>query len=313
MFNYFISRILGLFPVLIGITIFAFLLGVSSPGDPAYIALTRDGVSEPTEMDLEDKRHELGLDLPLHVQYSRWVSLVLRGDLGNSMYNDEPIGPEIARRLPVTLRLASASLVLSVTLGLSMGILMTLFKGRFIDQLLQGLCSLMVSIPSFWMGIICITIFAEILGWLPSSGIETWKGYVLPSVVLSMSSIGISARLARANFLGELSKHYVLVAHAKGLKSSYIGLMHVFRNVLIPIVTYFGIYFASILGGSSVIESVFALPGLGSYVIEGIFNRDYFVLQAYVVITGSTYVSINLGIDMLYFMINPKMKAGEGI
>jgi len=171
----------------------------------------------------------------------------------------------------------------------------------------------LVSIPSFWMGIICITVFAEILGWLPSSGIESWKGYILPSAVLGMSSIGISARLARANFLGELSKHYVLVAQAKGLKSSYIGLIHVFRNVLIPIVTYFGMYFAAILGGSSVIESVFALPGLGSYVIEGIFNRDYFVLQAYVLVTGSVYVLINLGIDMVYFMINPKMKAGEGL
>jgi len=313
MLNYFLSRILGLLPVLIGITIFAFLIGVASPGDPAYIALTRDGVSEPTEMDLREKRHELGLDLPLHQQYTRWVHHLLKGDLGNSMYNDEPIGDEIARRLPVTLKLALSSLTISIVLGLSFGTLMTIFKGCFIDKLLQTICSFMVSIPSFWLGIVFITIFAEILGWLPSSGIESWRGYVLPSLVLATGSIGVSARLARANFLGELSKHYVLVAEAKGLKSAYIGLFHVIRNALIPIITYFGMYFAAILGGSSVIESVFALPGLGSYVIEGIFNRDYFVLQAYVLISGTVYVTVNLGIDMLYFIINPKMKAGEGL
>ncbi len=311
MFDYFISRITGLIPVLLGITIFAFLIGVASPGDPAYIALTRDGVSDPSEVDILEKRQELGLDQPIHVQYARWIGRLMRGDLGTSMYNDEPIGEEIARRLPVTLKLASGSLLISVVMGLSMGSLMTSYKGKIIDKFLQTLCSLLVSIPSFWMGIICISLFAEILGWLPSSGIESWKGYILPSFVLSMGSVGVSARLSRANFLGELSKHYVLVAQAKGLKELYIGLVHVFRNALIPIVTYFGMYFAAILGGSSVIENVFALPGLGSYVIEGVFNRDYFVLQAYVLITGTVYVLMNLGIDMIYFVINPKMREGE--
>jgi len=311
MFDYFISRISGLIPVLLGITIFAFLIGVASPGDPAYIALTRDGISEPTEMDLIEKRHELGLDLPLHMQYIQWTKGLIHGDLGESMYDGEAIGAEIVRRIPVTLKLAVSSLIISVTFGLAIGSLMTIFRGRFLDHFLQSLCSLLVSIPSFWMAIITITIFAEILGWLPSSGIESWKAYILPSIVLSMGSIGVSARLARANFIGELSKHYVLVANAKGLKGTYIGLTHIFRNALIPIVTYFGMHFAAILGGSSVIERVFALPGLGSYVIEGIFNRDYFVLQAYVLITGSVYVLVNLSIDMIYFFINPKMKEGN--
>lgn len=313
MIIYIFKRLVSIVPVLIGITIFAFFIGVISPGDPAYISLTRDEITEPTEKEIMAKRHELGLDLPIHIQYFNWVVKVMEGDLGESIYTSEDISEELLRRLPITIKLSLSSLVLTVIFGLGLGGIMTIARGKALDKILKSICTFIVAVPSFWMAIILMTVFAEILHLLPTSGYEGIKSLVLPSIALSLSTIGISARLARANFIGELSKQYVLVANAKGLSKGIIGCVHVFRNSLIPIITFLGIHFAGILGGTSVIETIFSLPGLGSYAIEGIFNRDYFVIQAYVLVTGTIYVLCNLGIDILYFIINPKIKHGEGI
>lgn len=313
MVNYLVKRLVGIVPVLIGVTIFAFFLGVASPGDPAYMALTRDGISEPTEYDIQEKRHELGLDLPIHKQYGDWVLSVCKGDFGESIYTSEDISEELLRRFPITVKLAFSSLLVTLFFGLSLGGLMTMTRNTMIDKSLRTLCTIIVSVPSFWMAIILITIFAEILHILPTSGYEGIKSLILPTVILSLKSTGTLARLSRANFIGELSKEYVLVANAKGLRNRTIGLIHVFRNAIIPIVTFLGMYFAEILGGATIIETIFNLPGIGSYAVEGIFSRDYFVIQAYVVITGTVYVLCNLSIDILYFMINPKIKQGEGL
>lgn len=313
MIGYIGKRLLNIVPVLIGITIFAFIIGVISPGDPAYMSLTRDGITEPTEQEIMEKRHELGLDLPVPVQYFNWMSKVIKGDLGESIYTGEDISEIFRRRLPITIKLAVTALLVTVFWGLSLGVIMAMTRGSVLDKILRSLCTLIVSVPGFWMAIILITIFSEILHLLPTSGYEGVKSLILPSIVLSLGTIGVSARLTRANFIGELSKQYIVVANAKGLSSMRIGWIHVFRNSLIPIVTYFGMYFAGILGGSSVIETIFALPGIGSYAIEGVFNRDYFVIQAYVLITGTIYVLSTLCIDMLYFAINPKIKQGEGL
>lgn len=313
MIIYLFKRLVSIVPVLIGITIFAFFIGVISPGDPAYMSLTRDNITEPTEKEIIEKRHELGLDLPMHTQYFNWVSKVVKGDLGESIYTGEDILGELLRRLPMTVKLSFSSLLITVIFGLGLGGIMAMTRGTAIDKILRSVCTFIVSIPGFWMAIILITIFAEILHLLPTSGYEGVKSLILPSIVLSLSTIGTSARLARANFIGELSKQYVLVANAKGLSNKTIGCIHIFRNSLIPLVTFFGMYFAGILGGSSVIETIFSLPGLGSYAIEGIFSRDYFVIQAYVLITGTIYVLCNLLIDILYFIINPKIKQGEGL
>ena len=313
MIIYVLKRIFSIIPVLVGITIFAFFLGLVSPGDPVYMSLTRDGITEPTEERLEEKRAELGLDLPFHIQYFNWIKNISKGDFGQSIYDNEDVANELIRRIPLTLKLSICSLILTVVSGLGIGAIMALSRNRGLDRFLRSICTLIVSIPSFWMAIILITIFEEILHLLPTSGYEGAKSLILPSLVLSLGTIGTSARLSRANFIGEISKQYVLVAHSKGLSNRVIGFFHIFRNSLIPIVTFFGMYFAGILGGSAVIETIFALPGIGSYVIEGIFNRDYFIIQAFVLVTGTTYVVCNLFIDILYFIINPKIKQGENL
>lgn len=313
MIFYIFKRLVSIVPVLIGITIFAFFIGAISPGDPAYMSLTRDGITEPTEEEIIEKRHELGLDLPKHIQYINWVLKIMKGNMGESIYDGEDIYEDIMRRLPITIKLSISSLVITVVFGLSLGAIMTITRGTVIDKILRSLCTFIVSVPSFWMAIILITIFAEILHLLPTSGYEGVKSLILPSIVLSLGTIGISARLARANFIGEISKQYVLVANAKGISNINIGIIHIFRNSIIPLVTFFGMHFAGILGGSCVIETIFSLPGLGSYAVEAIFNRDYFIIQAFVLITGTIYVLCNLGIDILYFIINPKIKQGEGL
>ncbi len=307
MIKYILKRILSLLPVLIGITILSFLIGHFSPSDPAYISLTRDGVTDPTEAEIAQKRHELKLDLPFHEQYMYWLSNTVRGDFGKSMYDDTAIADQIKKRLPITIRLSFYALFLAIVFGILFGVIMTKYRGEWLDSIVGFLTSIFMAVPSFWFGIILITIFAEKLKWLPTSGLQSDFAYVLPAIVLSIGAIGVSARLSSANFLGEISKHYVLTANAKGVPKFDIGTIHIFKNALIPIVTYFGIYFASILGGTSVVERLFAIPGMGSYVIEAIFNRDYYVLQAYVVIMGSIYVLVNIIIDILYFYINPKL------
>jgi len=311
MIKYFFRKLLNLFPVLICITICAFFLGIVSPGDPAYIALTKDGLTVPTEEQVMEKRHELGLDLPYHIQYLNWIKKISKLDFGKSIYTGKDISKEIVRRLPITLKLSIYSILLTSFFGILIGCIMTVFKDTIIDVFLRFICTLASSIPGFWVAIILITIFAENLGILPTSGYESEKSLILPTVVLSLSTIGFIARLCRANFIGVLSKEFIVLANSKGLKNFTIGVIHIFKNGIMPVVTFLGLHFASILGGASIVESVFSLPGIGSYAIESIYARDYYVIQSYVLITGTVYVFINIILDMLYFTINPKMRAGE--
>lgn len=313
MVKYFIKRLVQIFPVLLMITICAFSLGVITPGDPVYIALTRDGVTEPSEEEIMEKRHALGLDLPYHTQYINWMKKAAVLDFGESIYTGEDISMEIKRRLPITLRLSLCALALTTVLGVTFGCIMTFYKDSILDIVMRFVATLLSSVPSFWMAIILITIFSENLHLLPTSGNESIKSYILPTIVLSLSTIGFVSRLTRASFLGVLSKEYLVLANAKGLKSKTIAWVHIFKNGIIPIITFLGLYFASILGGSSIVETIFSLPGIGRYVIESIYAKDYYVIQAYVLMTGSIYVFTTIFVDMLCFMINPRLREGDTI
>lgn len=242
MVAYFLKRVCHVIPVLIVITLCAFSLGVLTPGDPAYIALTRDGLTEPTEEEIIEKRHELGLDLPYHVQYANWLKKALILDFGTSIFTGEDISEEIMRRLPVTMKLSISALVLTTTLGILSGCVMTYFKDTLIDVVMRFFATLSSSVPSFWMAIILITVFAEHLQLLPTSGNESLKSYILPTIVLSLSTIGFVSRLTRASFIGVLSKEYLILANAKGLKSFTIGGIHIFKNGIIPVITFLGLF-----------------------------------------------------------------------
>lgn len=307
--RYILRRLLVLIPVLIGITLAAFLLGRIAPGDPVDEALARINIEFPTEEDRAAMRAELGLDKPLPVQYFNWLGDVLRGDLGHAYVGNKDIAEELMRRLPVTLKLSMAALVSAVMFGIGGGVLMAMFKDTWLDSVLKFFSTLLLTVPGFWLALFLITLFAERLGWLPTSGLDRgFISYILPAFALSAGNIGSTSRVTRGNIVSQLGEQYIVVANAKGLSQKAVVIGHAFRNSLVPIITLIGNYFGGILGGSTIIETIFAVPGLGSYVLSSIQNRDYPVIQGYVLITGATFVLITLAIDLLYIAVNPKIR-----
>lgn len=313
MARYIGRRLLTLIPVLIGITVFAFLLGVLSPGDPvsarmAGMEIELEGGTE----QLEELRHELGLDRPFHVQYLDWMGRVLRGDLGRSMIDKRDIAEQFAARLPVTTALAVSSTALTLLLGVGTGLLMGLCHGRPLDRLLSFFSTATMSVPGFWLALLLMTTFSEKLRLLPTSGYEGPRSLIMPVIVLALAGIGPTARMTRANYIKQEGQLYVLAARSKGLRQGIITRVHILKNALLPVVTMTGTRFAGALGGSTVVESIFSLPGIGGYTLSAIQNRDYFVVQAYVLYMGAVCLLANLCIDLLYFLLDPKLKQKEG-
>ncbi len=312
MLRYSLQKILSLIPVLAGISLIAFLLGVVSPGDPAEIALSRGGMSEATREQVSAMRREMGLDLPLPVQYARWLGNALKGDLGKSFSTGEPVGQALARRLPVTLRLAAYAMLLTCFFGILFGILSAAYKDRTVDLCIRGAASVILSLPGFWLAILMILIFAENLRWLPTSGVGGAKSMLMPAVTLSVATMATAARLTRSALLTEMGKQYCLAANARGIGKYRLVVRNALPNAIVPVVTLLGNYFGGILGGSVIAETIFALPGIGSYAVQAIYMRDYPALQGYVLITGLIYVIITLVIDILSLVLNPKIRLGGG-
>ena len=306
-------RLLMLIPVLIGISLAAFLLGRIAPGDPVDDALFRIGIEFPTEADRAAMRAELGLDRPLPEQYLRWLGDALRGDLGESYTDGRDIARELMRRLPITLKVSLAAMVSAILFGVGGGVLMAACRGTWVDAVLKAVSTLQLTVPGFWLALFLITVFAEWLHLLPTSGLDRGIfSLILPAVALSAANVGSTSRFTRGNILAQMGEQYIVVANAKGISQKAVMLGHAFRNSLVPIVTLIGNYFGGILGGSTIIENIFAIPGLGSYVLSAINNRDYPVIQGYVLLTGATFVLITLAIDLLYILVNPKIRVQGG-
>ncbi|GAA0689288.1 MULTISPECIES: ABC transporter permease [Clostridium] len=309
-FKYLIKRLLMTIPVLIGITFLAFILGVIAPGDPAVEYLSMDGVSAPTEEEIAKTREELGLNENIFIQYEKWTIKVLKGDLGKSYITKTSIREEIQRRLPITFSISLMAIFFVITISIPLSIIMALNKDSNIDKSGRILSLILASMPGFWIAIIMLSIFCERLKWLPTSGYGTFKHLIMPGFVLSAGTIGTIMRLHRATLIEALSQNYIITAKSKGLKEKIIIFKYAFTNSLMPIVTLLGNYFGAILGGSTVVEVIFGIPGMGSYVIKGIMSRDYPVIQGYVVFTGIIFLAFNLLIDLCYLLLNPRMRLG---
>lgn len=303
-----IRRCLSVIPVLIGISLLAFGLGLITPGDPAEMALSRDGVSEVTEELLEAKREELGLNDPGPVQYIRWAGRALRGDLGRSYIDNTQVGGELLRRLPVTLQLSFYALLLVAVFGILLGIFAAAFANRLPDDLMKFLMNLIMAIPSFWLAIVLVILFGEKLKLLPTNGMGSLRHMILPSVTLASANIAMTQRLMRSSMLSEFGKQYMLAADAKGIRRARLLLFHAFPNAVLPVITMLGNYLGGILGGSVIIENMFSLPGVGSYVLDAIHARDYPVIQGYVLFTGVIYAAVSLAVDLLCAWLNPKIR-----
>ncbi len=301
------KRMLHLLPVLFGISLMAFLLGIFSPGDPAQMALSQ-GVNEPTEEEIEHKREELGLDRPIHEQYVCWLQKVVHGDLGTSYLTKKPISSELFRRAPVTIKVAVLSVLLVIFIGILLGLLMSLCKKSILYRILNFISIGVISIPGFCIALLLIWVFSEKLRILPTSGIDSWKSFVMPAFALALPTIGTVMRLTESSLEKEFSRPYVVAAYSKGFSTIYITVMHTLRNSMISVVTTLGNYLGGILGGSAVIEGIFSIPGMGSYALSAISGRDYPALQGYVLITGFIFVIIHLLVDLISYWLNPQIR-----
>ena len=305
MLKYFIRRCLSILPVLLVVSILVFLFVHLLPGDPARIMAGPDA----DEATINRVRTELGLDKSLPEQYLNYMGRLFRGDLGKRLRSKLPVAQEIALRFPHTLYLALASMVWSILFGVLFGAYAAMHRGKWQDYTAMLVAVSGISMPQFWLGLLLMQLFAVHLGWLPVTGFTgKFKELILPSLTLGATVAAIIARFTLSSFLDVLQEEYINTARAKGLSERVVMWKHAFRNALIPVVTMVGLQFGFLLGGSVVVETVFAWPGLGRFMIESVSVRDYPVLQALLLLYSFQFVVINLLIDMLYAVINPEIR-----
>ena len=304
MLRYLIRRLLLTIPVLFGVATLVFALIHFIPGDPAQ-AMLGEGA---TPQELHHLRERLGLNRPVIVQYGGFLAGLVRGDLGVSLRNDQPVTRQILERMPATAELALASMAVAVLIAVPLGIIAAVWRGTAIDFSALTLSLVGISIPNFWLGPLLAIIFAVELGWLPVGGRGTLAHLVLPAVTLGAGLAAILARMTRASLLEELREPYVLAARAKGVSRTRAVLHHAFRNSLVPIVTILGLQFGVVLTGAVITETIFAWPGIGRLLIQSISFRDYPLVQGCVLLIALTYVGVNLLTDLTYSFLDPRIR-----
>lgn len=306
MHKYIFKRLLMMIPVLFGVLLIVFILNHITPGDPAR-QLVGDSASL---ADVEAMREKLGLNKPLYEQFGSYIwNLLARGDLGTSYQSKQPVAKEIMQRFPTTILLAVVSVILSVGIGIPTGVLSAIRQYSWIDKLSRVLALLGVSMPNFWQGLMNILLFSIYLGWLPASGFYGWQYWILPAVTIGTSSAATITRMTRSSMLEVIRQDYIRTARAKGQSERIITIHHALKNALIPIITIIGIQFGGLLGGAVLTETVFAIPGLGKFMVDAIKARNYPVVQGGVLILAFVFSFVNLIIDILYAFVDPRIKS----
>jgi peptide/nickel transport system permease protein len=308
--RYVARRVLSLVPVWLGISVLAFALATLAPGDPVRQALQQQGIDAPSAAQVADMRRELGLDAPPPVRYVRWLGDVLRGDLGRSIRTGEPVLQALAERFPRTATLAVLGVLLGLALAIPLGVISAVVRNSVFDHGARMGALIGASIPSFWLAYLLIILFAVQLRVLPVAGSMTPQHLVLPALTLAIGAAATLTRLTRSAMLEELSQEYVRTARSKGLSERVVVVAHALRNALVAIVTVTGIRLAALLGGAVIVETIFAWPGIGKFVIDSIGARDYPTIQGFVLFTGTVVLAINLAVDLLYVWLDPRVRLG---
>ena len=316
MFAFLARRVLLSLPALLGVAFVVFLLMRAVPGDVVTNLVGLEGNVSPER--LAELRRMFGLDLPLHVQFSQWLSAALRGDLGSSLRTGRPVGLDLALRFPVTLQLTLLSLAVALLIAVPAGVAAALGRGGAVDYAVSVFALLGLSVPSFFLGILLILLFSLRLRWLPPAGyvplfeapVESLKHMLLPSVSLGLVLAAATTRIVRSTMLEVLNRDFVRTARAKGAGEGRVLYRHALRNALIPVVTVVGLQFGTLLGGAVIIEQVFSLPGVGRFALEGINLRDYPVVQGAVLLISVAFIVVNLLVDILYSLIDPRIRYG---
>ena len=312
MHEYLLRRLLLLIPTIIGVTLIVFLMMRVIPGDPVANMM----VEAYSEADAQRLRRDLGLHQPILLQYCKWLGLLVQGDWGRSMFTNRPVLSEVLYRLPVSLELIVLSTLLSLLIALPAGIIAAIRPNTWKDYSAMMVAMAGVSIPEFFLAVLLFLLFGLALGWLPVSGYipvtqhlgDNVRHMILPTIALGFPRAALLTRLIRASLLEILKMEYVTTARAKGLAERFIVLKHALRNALIPTVTVAGLQIGFLIGGAIVVETVFAVPGIGSFGIDAIIKRDYPQVQAFVLVGALIFVMANLIVDLLYLVIDPRIQ-----
>ena len=312
MYGYFFQRLLGTIPVMLVVAVFIFLMLRLTPSDPAAVIAGDNATTE----QVAQIRSQLGLDRPMIEQFVIWSGKVLRGDLGESFFFKKTVASLIGERIEPTLSLALFTMVLAVLIAVPLGVLAAHRQGSWIDRIVMGFSVLGFSMPSFVVAYLLIYLFAVWLNWLPvqgyqriAEGLGGWvRGLVLPSLTLSVIFVALIARMTRTSMLEVLSEDYIRTARAKGQSERKVLFRHALRNAAVPIVTVIGLAVALLIGGVIVTESVFTIPGLGRLTVDAVLARDYPTIQAVILLFSFVYVMINLTVDMMYSLLDPRIR-----
>jgi peptide/nickel transport system permease protein len=310
--RYLASRLAGMFAVMAIVAVMVFVLTRAASGDPISVLLGDQASAE----DVARVQQQYGLDRPLPVQFGYWLKELAQGNLGQSIFLQRPVAQALWERAEPTTLLALMAVAIATLIGVPCGVVSAVFRGRAIDQFFTGLAMLGASIPSFWLGLVLMQVFAVSLGWFPVSGygdpdaslLERMRHLVLPAAVLGMLNSALIIRFTRASMLDVLDEDYVRTARAKGLGELPVVLKHALRNALVPIVTVIGLTIALMIGGAVVTETVFGLPGVGNLVVSAVLRRDYPVIQGALLVVAMIYVVINFLTDLLYLWVDPRVK-----
>jgi len=309
---YVARRLLILPALLFGISIISFALLNFAPGDPAEIILRRQNPEEPPLPEaVRALRQQLGLDAPLPLRYGRWLFDVLKGDLGESYRSGTPIMSELVKRFPATMMLATAALALSVVVSIPLGIIAALWRGSLLDSLSRLLALLGAAVPSYVLALLLMLFIAVKLNWLPAIGYGSPKNLILPAIALAAGSSAQVMRLTRASMLEVLQQDYMRTARSKGLNERTVIMVHGLKNGLLPVVTMLGINLGHLLGGTVIVETIFGWPGVGRYAVESILQRDYPVVQGFVLYMALIFLLANLAVDFSYRWLDPRLHFGR--
>lgn len=308
MARFVLRRLLTAVPTLLALSFLIFTLVSLAPGDPAEELLRRRSAEPPTEAQVEEVRRELRLDRPFLVQYGMWLKGAVTGDLGPSFAKKRPVADEIGDRFGATVELAAATLALVVVVALPLGVLAAMFHRHWVDQSLRVWALVAASIPTFFLGYLLIIQLATNMRLLPVAGRQGLSSLIMPAIVVATTPAAVISRLLRASLLEVFAEDYVRTAKSKGLSSVGVMARHALRNAAIPAVTYLGVALGALLEGVIVAEVVFAWPGMGSLTVEAISQRDYPMIQAVVLLAGTIYLVVNLAVDVLYGVLDPRIR-----
>lgn len=310
--GYLLKRVVSLLPVLLVVAVVDFIIIHLTPGDPASVILG----AQATEEELAKLREQLGLNLPIYIRFFEWIGGLLQGDLGWSIFMDKPVTEAIGEHLGPTLSLTIMAEIIAILFAIPLGVMAANRRGTWMDQSFMTFALLGISLPSFWIGLNLILLFAVQLNWLPAAGYQPmsngllnhFKYLIMPAISLGIMQGAFIARMTRSSMLEVLNENYIRTAEAKGLKMWIVTYKHALRNAFIPILTVIGLSFATLIGGAVVTETVFNIPGIGKLIVNSVLRRDYEVIQGTVLMIATAYVLINLIVDLLYAYIDPRVR-----